>query len=93
MAQVVAVLAKALWLTIDRDRIMTHAEAADNMDGLFPEGDEYGPCNGCERWDLQYLGTPESPSWTPTTTAQALGVQRAAGEGYLVSKSNAGDAG
>ena len=64
MAQVVAVLAKALWLTIDRDRIMTHAEAADNMDGLLPEGDEYGPCNGCERWDLQYLGTPESPSWT-----------------------------
>ena len=43
---------------------MTHAEAADNVDGLLPEGDEYGPCNGCERWDLQYLGTPESPAWT-----------------------------
>lgn len=63
MAQVVAVLAKALWLTIDRDRVMTHAEAADNLDGLLPEGDEYGPCNGCERWDLQYLGTEESPEW------------------------------
>lgn len=64
MAQVVAVLAKALWLTIDRYRVMTHAEAADNIDGLLPDGDEYGPLNGCERWDLQYLGTPESPSWT-----------------------------
>lgn len=64
MAQVVAVLAKALWLTIDRDRVMTHAEAADNIDGLLPAGDEYGPQNGCERWDLQYLGTAESPYWT-----------------------------
>lgn len=64
MAQVTAVLANALWLTIDRDRVMTHAEAADNIDDLLPEGDEYGPCNGCERWDLQYLGTPESPAWT-----------------------------
>lgn len=64
MAQVVAVLAKALWLTIDRDRIMTHAEAADNIDGLLPAGDEYGPTTTCERWDLQYLSTPESPEWT-----------------------------
>lgn len=64
MAQVVAALADGLWLTIDRDRVLTHAEAADNIDSLLPEGDEYGPCNGCERWDLQYLGTPESPAWT-----------------------------
>lgn len=63
MAQVIAVLADELWLTIDRDRVMTHAEAADNIDDLLPEGDEYGPCNGCERWDLQYLGTEESPEW------------------------------
>ena len=64
MAQVIAVLADGLWLTIDRDRIMTHAEAADNIDGLLPEGDEYGPNADCERWDLQYLGTPDSPAWT-----------------------------
>ena len=64
MAQVVAVLAKALWLTIDRDRVLTHAEAADNIDGLLPVGDEYGPGTTCERWDLQYLGTDESPEWT-----------------------------
>lgn len=64
MAQVVAVIAPALWLTIDSERVLTHAEAADNIDGLLPEGDEYGPNNGCERWDLQFLGTDESPEWT-----------------------------
>lgn len=64
MAQCITVVADALDLTIDRDRVMTHAEAADNIDGLLPEGDEYGPLNGCERWDLQYLGTSESPEWT-----------------------------
>lgn len=63
MAQVVAVLAPALWLTIDSKRVLTHAEAADNIDGMLPEGDEYGPNNGCERWDLQFLETEESPEW------------------------------
>ena len=64
MAQVVAVIAPALRLTIDSERVLTHAEAADNIDELLPEGDEYGPNNGCERWDLQFLGTDESPEWT-----------------------------
>lgn len=72
MAQVVAVLAKALWLTIDRDRIMTHAEAADNMDGIDVP-DPYGPLNGCERWDLQYLGTDESPEYTTDYDDPATG--------------------
>lgn len=64
MAQVIAVLTDGLWLTIDRDRVMTHSEAADNIDDLLPEGDEYGPNADCERWDLQYLGTHDSPAWT-----------------------------
>ena len=64
MAQVVAVIAPALRLTIESERVLTHAEAADNIDELLPEGDEYGPNNGCERWDLQFLGTDESPEWT-----------------------------
>jgi hypothetical protein len=46
-AQVVAVLAAALDLTIDRQRVMTHAEAADE--------DDYGPATTCERWDLWFL--------------------------------------
>ncbi len=59
MAQVIAVLAKALDLTIDIYRVMTHAEAANNLDGLnpgyeyngYPNG-MYGPGYSCERWDL-----------------------------------------
>lgn len=73
MAQVVAVLATALWLTIDSERVLTHAEAADNIDGLLPEGDEYGPNNGCERWDLQFLGTDESPEWTTDYSSPRTG--------------------
>lgn len=73
MAQVVAVLATALWLTIDSERVLTHAEAADNIDELLPEGDEYGPNNGCERWDLQFLGTDESPEWTTDYSSPRTG--------------------
>ena len=72
MAQVVAVLARALWLTIDREHVLTHGEAADNMDGLEVP-DPYGPCNGCERWDLQYLGTDESPAYTLDYDSPAMG--------------------
>ncbi|WP_333593598.1 N-acetylmuramoyl-L-alanine amidase [Anaerospora hongkongensis] len=46
-AQVVAVLAATLDLTIDRQRVMTHAETADD--------DNYGPLTTCERWDLWYF--------------------------------------
>jgi hypothetical protein len=46
MAQVVAVLCKVLDLTVDAERVMTHAEAADL--------DDYGPATTCERWDLWF---------------------------------------
>ena len=46
-AQAIAVLSAALDLTIDRQRVMTHAEAADD--------DSYGPATTCERWDLWYF--------------------------------------
>lgn len=68
MAQVVAVLAKALDLTIDIYRVMTHAEAANNLDGLNPGYDnnghpdgKYGPGFSCERWDLWLLKTGDVP--------------------------------
>jgi ribonuclease HI len=68
MAQVVAVLSKALDLTIDSYRVMTHAEAANNLDGLnpnyedngYPDG-KYGPEFSCERWDLWLLKTGDVP--------------------------------
>lgn len=59
-AQVVCVLADALDLTIDLDRVMTHAEVADNADGLYTH-DNYGPDSTCERWDLWVLREGEEP--------------------------------
>lgn len=63
MAQVVAVLAQALDIPIDIQHVMTHGEAADCEDGRYIH-ELYGPKNGCERWDIQYLGTEESPEYT-----------------------------
>ena len=60
VSQVVCVLADALDLTIDADRVMTHAEAADNIDGLYTH-DDYGPDSTCERWDLWVLREGEEP--------------------------------
>lgn len=64
MAQAVWKIADALWLTIDKAHVMTHGEAADNEDGLYTH-DAYGPKSTCERWDLEFLGTAESPSFNP----------------------------
>lgn len=64
MARVVAVLCDALDLTIDKYRVLTHGEAADNYDGYtgsYGDDECYGCLSSCERWDLQYLGTKESP--------------------------------
>ena len=66
MAQAIAAIADGLWLTIDRDHVMTHGEAADSVDGIYTwdESDCYGPQHTVERWDLQFLGTDESPYYT-----------------------------
>ena len=64
MAKAIAALCNGLWLTIDKQRVLTHGEAADNEDGIEPH-DPYGPKNGCERWDSEYLGTLESPTFHP----------------------------
>ena len=64
IAKAIAALCNGLWLTIDKTRVLTHGEAADNEDGICPH-DPYGPQNGYERWDLEYLGTMESPKYHP----------------------------
>ena len=64
MAMAVRVLADGLWLTIDKACILTHGEAADNEDGVHAHA-PYGPRTTCERWDLEYLGTAESPAFHP----------------------------
>ena len=67
MAQAIAALSNGLWLTIDKQRVMTHGEAADNEDDIEPH-EAYGPRTTCERWDLEYLGTLESPKFHPWST-------------------------
>ena len=64
MAYAVAVLCYVLDIHIDKEHVMTHGEAADNEDGRCPH-EPYGPRTTCERWDLEYLGTEESPSFHP----------------------------
>ena len=72
MAQAIAVIADALWVTIDKQHVLTHGEAADNEDGIAPH-EEYGCKTTCERWDLEYLGTEESPSFNPYDTTGKRG--------------------
>ncbi|MBP2642162.1 MAG: hypothetical protein H6Q67_49 [Firmicutes bacterium] len=68
IAQTMAVLASELELPIDIQHFMTHAEAADNMDGLnpgyaqngCPEG-RYGPNNSGERWDFWVVKARDTP--------------------------------
>lgn len=67
MSQAIAAIANGLWLTIDKAHVLTHGEAADNEDGICPH-EEYGPRSTCERWDLEYLGTPKSPAFNPWAT-------------------------
>lgn len=67
MAQAIRAVADGLWLTISKQYVLTHGEAADNEDGWYAH-DPYGPKSTCERWDLEYLGTDESPSYNPWAT-------------------------
>ncbi len=68
MAQITAVLSKALSIPIDIKHFLTHAEAADNMDGCdpgyedngYPQG-KYGPQNSVERWDLWVIKQGDTP--------------------------------
>lgn len=78
MAQVIAVLSDALWITIDKFHVLTHGEAANNEDGddgfHYPYAwwnDSYG--DGNTRGDLEYLGTDESPVYNPYATDGSRG--------------------
>ena len=72
MAKAIAALCNGLWLTIDKQRVLTHGEAAANEDGIRPHPayalwhDEIHDSD--TRWDLEYLGTMESPKYFPAAT-------------------------
>lgn len=67
MSQCICVLADALDLTIDKKRVLTHGEAGDNEDGIYCH-EPYGVKTTVERWDCEYLGTPESSHYNPYAT-------------------------
>lgn len=67
MSQCICVLADALNLTIDKKRVLTHGEAGDNEDGIYCH-EPYGVKTTVERWDCEYLGTPESSHYNPYAT-------------------------
>jgi len=75
MAQAIVAVADGLWLTIDKKHVMTHGEAADSEDGVYTwsADDCYGPRTTCERWDLEFLETEESPSFNPWATDGSRG--------------------
>lgn len=72
MAQAIVAVCDGLWLTINKTYVLTHGEAADNEDGVWCH-DPYGPRSTCERWDLEYLGTSESPRFSPWATDGSRG--------------------
>jgi hypothetical protein len=84
MAQAVAILAKALEISIDLQHVLTHAEAGNNLDGFDPGYEAngcphgiYGPSpnpdgssgGDCERWDLWFLKTGD-PIWSGGNTVR-----------------------
>ena len=67
LAQVVAVACINIGIPLDIQHVMTHAEAADNKDGLdlyyndytgYPNN-TYGPDSNVDRWDLLVLRAGE----------------------------------
>lgn len=89
MAQAIVAVAKGLWLTIDKYHVLTHGEAADNIDDIYPH-EQYGACTTVERWDLQYLGTSESPKYLKDYDNPATGgnVLRGKANWYMDNKSS-----
>lgn len=69
MAECIVAVCEGLWLTINKGHVMTHGEAAANEDGLYLHpryacwADDFG--DGNVRWDLEFLGTSESPRYNP----------------------------
>ena len=85
MSKLIATLCIALDIPCDKTHVLTHGEAADNEDGITNLHDPYGPKSTVERWDLEFLGTSESPSWNPYATDGSRGgdVLRGKGNWYM----------
>lgn len=69
LSWLVALLCVQIGIPLDIQHVLTHAEAADNKDGMdlcyddptpYPNN-TYGPDSTCERWDLWVLRENEQP--------------------------------
>lgn len=69
LSWLVALLCVQIGIPLDIQHVLTHAEAADNRDGMdlcyidptpYPNN-TYGPDSTCERWDLWVLRENEQP--------------------------------
>lgn len=86
MAKAIAAIADALDLTIDKEHVLTHGEAANNEDGDDRWHNPYAWWNdsyhdGDTRGDLEWLGTAESPSYNPYATDGTRGGDILRGKG------------
>lgn len=78
MAETVAYLCHYLDITNDKQHVLTHGEAANNEDGEYCH-EPYAcwsdpqPSDGITRWDLEFLGTDESPEYNPFATDGSRG--------------------
>lgn len=68
LAQVIAKICIELPLPLDINHVLTHAEAADNLDGVYPDYEYngypngmYGPNHNWERWDLWKVNQDDEP--------------------------------
>lgn len=80
MARMIAIFSNVVNVPIDKSHILTHGEVGDNEDGTNYY-DPYGPRSTCERWDNEFLGTPESPSFNPWSTDGSRGGDVLRGKG------------
>ena len=72
ISQVVAWLFKLLDIPCDNQHVMTHGEIANITSPAYAAwNDETG--DGDVRWDLEYLGTDESPKYNPYATDGSRG--------------------
>lgn len=67
ISQLVAKISDVIKNPITPFSVMTHGEMADREDGIGNYS-EYGPKSTCERWDLEFLDTEESPIFNPWDT-------------------------
>ena len=68
IAQLVAKLCIEIGIPIDIQHVLTHAEAADNKDGRYPdyeyngyEAGMYGPDHSWEKWDFWKIKPSDEP--------------------------------